>query len=137
MAKVVCISCVKSKRSVRAKASALYTSALFIKMLNYAKSQSPKHIYILSAEHGLLELDDEIEPYEKTLNKMRKVDRENWATKVLSQLRTKTDLQSDEFVFLAGSRYRELLVPHIKHFTVPMKNLSFGKQLAWLTKQAS
>ncbi len=137
MAKIVCISCVKSKRSSRSKASDLYTSPLFTKMLEYAKAQSPDHIFILSAEHGLLELDDKIEPYEKTLNTMRKAARHIWAEKVLNQLRTKVDLQSDEFIFLAGKRYRELLTPHIKRFSVPMENLSFGRQLAWLTEQAA
>jgi cytoplasmic iron level regulating protein YaaA (DUF328/UPF0246 family) len=106
-------------------------------MLEYAKSQAPSRIFILSAEHGLLELNDEIEPYEKTLNTMRKAERQQWATKVLAQLCAKTDLQSDEFIFLAGSRYRELLTPHIKRFSVPMENLSFGRQLAWLTEQAA
>ncbi len=106
-------------------------------MLAYAKAQAPDRIFILSAEHGLLEMDDEIEPYEKTLNTMKKTERQQWAAKVLSQLRSKTDLQSDEFIFLAGSRYRELLTPHIRHFSVPMENLSFGRQLAWLTEQMS
>jgi cytoplasmic iron level regulating protein YaaA (DUF328/UPF0246 family) len=137
MAKIICISCVKSKRNRRSKASDLYTSPLFTKMLEYAKAQAPSRIFILSAEHGLLELDDEIEPYEKTLNTMKKAERQQWATKVLAQLRTKTDLQSDEFIFLAGNRYRELLTPHIKRFSVPMENLSFGRQLAWLTEQAA
>lgn len=137
MAKIVCISCVKSKRNRRSKASDLYISPLFTKMLGYAKAQTPSRIFILSAEHGLLELDDEIEPYEKTLNTMKKAERQQWAAKVLNQLSAKTDLQSDKFIFLAGNRYRELLTPHIKHFSVPMKNLPFGRQLAWLTEQAA
>ena len=141
MKKIVCISCVKSKRDRRCKASDLYVSPLFTKMLEYAKNQTPDRIFILSAEYGLLEQDDEIEPYEKTLNTMKKVERQQWAAKVLAQLRAKADLQSDEFIFLAGSRsgsrYRELLTPHIRQFSVPMENLSFGRQLAWLTGHAA
>jgi hypothetical protein len=137
MKQIVIISCVKSKRDRRSKASDLYISPLFTKMLKYAKAQVPSQIFILSAEHGLLELDDEIEPYEKTLNTMKKAERQQWAAKVLSQLRTKTDLQSDEFIFLAGKKYWELLTPHIRLSRLPLGNLRMGPRLAWLTEQAA
>lgn len=132
MSKIVLLSCVKSKRSQRSKASELYTSTLFTKAFAYAKSLNPDEIFILSAEHGVLELDDEIEPYEKTLNNMNISARREWANMVLEQLKTKTDINNDEFVFLAGNNYRSFLVPHIKHYSVPMEGLQIGKQLQWL-----
>lgn len=70
MATVVCISCVKSKRSHRSRVEDLYTSPLFRKLLAYAKSLDPDRILVLSAKHGVLELDDEVNPYEMTLNRM-------------------------------------------------------------------
>lgn len=133
MAKIVLLSCVKSKRSSRSRAEDLYTSTLFRKSLAYAKSLRPDHIFILSAKYGLLNLDRRIDPYELTLNRMGVVDRLAWAGKVLGQLRKHTDLQRDKIIFLAGQRYREDLTPQMRHVSVPMEGMTFGKQLSWLT----
>ena len=58
-----------------------------------------------------------------------------WADSVLKQLKKLTDLENDEFVFLAGNNYRKFLLPHIKHYKIPMLGLGIGKQLKWLTKR--
>jgi hypothetical protein len=82
-----------------------------------------------------LRLDEEIEPYDKTLNKMRSNEIKEWANSVLNQLKKSTDIENDEFVFLAGNNYRKFLLPHFKHFKIPMLGLSIGKQLQWLSKR--
>jgi cytoplasmic iron level regulating protein YaaA (DUF328/UPF0246 family) len=120
-----------------AAAKDLYTSSLFKKMLAYAESLRPRRIYILSARYGLLHLHDVIEPYEQTLKTMTARDRSFWAEKVLKKLNQEADLQKDTFVFLAGVPYRENLLPHIKHYSVPMEGLAFGRQLQWLDRQLS
>ena len=74
-----------------------------------------------------------IEPYELTLKKMKTAERRQWANNAIAALRQSCDLEADQFVFLAGVPYRENLVPHIKHYTVPMEGLDFGTQLQWLT----
>ena len=135
MSLIVCISCVKSKQPQRSKAEDLYTSPLFRLLLAYARSLDPDLIFILSAKHGLLSLSDEVDPYEQTLNKMGRSERRAWAREVLAELQKRTNLENDRFVFLAGERYRENLVPHIKHISVPMKGLTFGQQLQWLKKR--
>jgi hypothetical protein len=113
----------------------MYISPLFRKMMAYAKTLSPKRIFILSAKYRLLTPDDLIDPYQCTLKDMKPAERRAWAEKVLSALRQNCDLDADEFVFLAGVPYRANLLPHIKHFTVPMKGLGLGKQLRWLDEQ--
>lgn len=133
--KIVIISCVSKKLPHKARARKLYTSPLFKLNLQYAKSLQPDKIFILSAKYGLLDLEQEIEPYNKTLNQMSKKEREMWAHQVLTKLNEQTDPTNDEFIFLAGKKYREFLVPHLKHFSVPMKALGIGKQLAWLKQQ--
>jgi len=133
MAKVVLISCVSKKLHHRSKAQDLYVSPLFKKNLRYAKSLNADDIFVLSAEYGLLRLDEEIEPYDKTLNKMRSAEIKEWASSVLNQLEKLVDLENDEFVFLAGNNYRKFLLPHIKHYEIPMKGLGIGKQLQWLS----
>ena len=103
--------------------------------MTYAKSLNPNRIYILSAEHGLLKLRDEIEPYDKTLNNMRSNEIKEWSKKVINQLNSLTDLKNDEFTFLAGEKYRKYLIPELNNVKIPMKGLKIGKQLQWLTKQ--
>jgi hypothetical protein len=133
-APVVLVSCVKSKRTERCRAADMYTSPLFRKMMAYAKTLSPKSIFILSAKYGLLSPDDLIEPYNCTLKEMKTAERRAWAEKVLSGLRHQCNLDADKFVFLAGEPYRANLLPHIKHFSVPLERLPFGKQLQWLER---
>ncbi|MCK5284133.1 MAG: hypothetical protein KAJ86_00955 [Alphaproteobacteria bacterium] len=135
MSEIYLLSCVKSKQSQSCCAEDMYVSSLFKKMLQYAKNQKPSHIFILSAKYGLLELSDVIEPYEKTLKKMYKKDREEWAKSVLSKLKKKTNFEVDNFIFLAGKEYRENLIPALKHYSLPMEGLVFGKQLQWLKAQ--
>jgi len=132
MAKVVFISCVSKKLSHKAKAQDLYISPLFKLNLAYAKQLKPDKIFILSAKHGLLKLNDVVAPYDTTLNTMRDPARRVWGSKVMKQLKGKVNLEKDRFVFLAGGRYRKYLMPHMKHVEIPMIHLGIGKQLQFL-----
>ena len=135
MEKIVLISCVSKKLNHKSKAQNLYVSPLFQKNLRYAKLLNPDKIFILSAEYGLLDLNREIEPYDKTLNKMSSNEIKEWANSLLKQLQKVSDLDKDEFVFLAGNNYRKFLLPHIKNYKIPMFGLGIGKQLKWLTEK--
>lgn len=135
MKNIVLISCVSKKLDRKSTAENIYTSSLFKKNLIYAKSLKPNQIYILSAKHGLLKLTDEIEPYNKTLNKMRTNEIKEWSKEVVNQLKSVTDLKNDEFTFLAGEKYRKYLLPELSRVKIPMKGLKIGEQLQWLTKQ--
>jgi hypothetical protein len=128
MKKIVLISCVKTKLNVRAKAKDLYISQLFRLNLEYAKLLRPDEIYILSAKYGLLDLDQEIDPYEKALNTMTEADKKAWSKMLIESLRSKTDLKSDLFIFLAGIKYRKYLLPELMHYEIPLEGLAFGKQ---------
>ena len=132
MRTIALISCGKSKLGCSAPACRLYTGALFKKSLAYARHINADAIYILSANYGLLELMQEIMPYEKTLNGMSSSDVERWAKTVLEQLRSRTDLATDRFVILAGMAYRSRLVPHLANVELPLNGLRFGEQLKFL-----
>jgi len=134
MKKIVLLSCVSKKRQHRTKAGDLYISPLFRFALQYARNQNPDAIFILSAKYGLLDLDTEIEPYDITLNKMTSAQRKEWANEVVVQLKEKTDVNDDHFIFLAGQNYRENLTSHIKHREIPMEGLGIGKQLQFLKR---
>jgi hypothetical protein len=135
MSYIVLISCVSKKLTFKSKASDLYISPLFRKNLKYAESLKPDYIFILSAKYGIVELDSEIQPYDKTLNKMNVSEKKEWAKLVLSQLSNYVDLSRDEFTILAGNNYRKYLTPQIKKYNVPMEGLAIGKQLQWLSQR--
>jgi len=137
MSKIVLISCVKSKLDVPARAADLYTSTLFRLNMAYTQQFQPDAIYILSAKYGLLELDQVIEPYEKTLNTMGEYDKRVWALQVLATLRRKVDLNTDRFIFLAGVNYRKYLVPHLAHVEIPLEGLALGQQMQELKRRLS
>ena len=115
----------------------MYISSLFRYNLKYAESFDPDKIFILSAKHGLLDLEDEIEPYERTLNSMHSTEIKEGADLVINQLGQIVDLNSDEIILLAGENYRKYLIPHIAHYSIPLKGLTFGKQLGYLKKVTS
>jgi len=135
MKKIVLISCVSKKLNRKSTAEKIYTSSLFKKNLTYAKSLKPSEIFILSAKHGLLKLTDEIEPYDKTLNRMNVSERKEWSKVIVNQLKSVADLKNDEFTFLAGDKYRKYLLTELDQVKIPMQGLKIGEQLQWLTRQ--
>ena len=88
--------------------------------------------FVLSAQHGLVHPTQVLEPYERTLNRLGKAERLQWATRVQRQL-LEMLLPGAEVVILAGVRYRESLVPFLRDrgfsVTIPLEGLSFGRQL--------
>ena len=132
MANIILISCVSKKLNKKVKAKDLYVSPLFKFNLRYAQSLKPKNIFILSAKYGLVGLEQMIVPYEKTLNRMKANEIKKWAENIIKQLKKVSNLEKDTFIFLAGEKYREYLIPHIKNYKIPLKGLGIGKQLKWL-----
>lgn len=132
MSTIILISCVGKKLQQKTETQNLYISTLFKKSLKYAKSLKPDKIYVLSAEYGLLDLNQKIEPYDKTLNKMSSNEIRKWANSVLDQLQKIASLDKDNFIILAGNNYRKFLLPHIKNYKVPLLGLTIGKQFKWL-----
>lgn len=135
MKKVILLSCVSKKVNEKAKAKDLYLSPLFKKSLAYAYKLKPDAIYILSAKHHLLELDSVIEPYDITLNKMKKNDRLNWGKKVIELLKWKVDLESDRFIILAGNNYIFPIKDSLIHIEQPFYKMRLGERLSFLNKE--
>ncbi len=127
--RTVLISCVSQKLPHSAKARDLYISTLFKLNLKYAEKLEPDKIFVLSAKHGLLNLEQEIKPYEQTLNKMRVSDIKAWANHVVEQLQGVCSIKDTEFTFLAGDKYRKYLLPHLRYYRIPLKGLRIGEQL--------
>ena len=133
--KIVLIACCSKKLASESIVKDLYISTLFKYSYLYAKQIKPDYIFVLSAKYGLLKMDDVIKPYNETLNKKSKSEKEEWANKVILQLKEYVNLDKDQVIFLAGLNYRKFLIDNIKRFDIPMIGLSIGKQLQYLRKQ--
>jgi hypothetical protein len=109
----------------------MYTSDLFKKSLEYAKSLKPNKIYILSAKYGVLELDEIISPYEQTLNAMTEKERKIWAYKVVKQCEEKGVDFTEKAVFLCGKNYRKYVMQKFKSSSAPLSKMGIGQQLQY------
>ena len=130
------VGCVKSKRSVPTPAADLYNSALFRGRRAFVE-RSCQTWYVLSAEHGLVEPDRVLAPYDKTLSGASRDEKRQWSDWVLIQI---DDLgfgvASTTFEIHAGAEYRDFgLVNGLERrgatVEVPTAHLSQGQQLAF------
>lgn len=132
--RIALVSCSKSKKKHPCTAAEMYSpSLLFSLSYAYAKKIADK-TFILSAKYGLLEENDNISPYEFTLKQLPINRRMDWAQYVLKQLRTKCDVENDEFIILTGKHYYETILPELKHYALPLEHLSMGQRISTLNK---
>lgn len=140
MKTVYLLACVSRKAPTAEAARELYRSPWFRKARAWVEARlAPQdRWFILSAEHGLLPPEQLTAPYEKSLTRMKAPARKAWAARVLPALERQLR-PGDHVVFLAGTRYREGLVPAVKALGatvhVPMEGLGIGKQLQWLGRK--
>jgi hypothetical protein len=136
MTTIALVACVGKKLDHPAPAADLYQSAWFRKARRYAEAAGDLW-YILSARYCLTKPDQMIEPYNVTLNDKSRQARQVWAADVANHLKI-VDPPPCQVVILAGLRYREFLVPLLRHdgyaVEVPMAGLGIGQQLAWLDR---
>jgi hypothetical protein len=136
VATISLVSCAKSKEARPARAALLYNSPLFKKSLLYALSNSDR-TYILSAKHGLLELDTVVAPYNVTLKDLDSGARAEWVTRVTEQIKGIIK-PKDKVLFLAGREYSVGLTIALGEIgcrvEFPLGSLSLGKRLSLLTE---
>src|SRR5690625_998756 len=127
--KIGLVSCSKAKKGHICSAREMYSeSNTFRLSLEYLEKTCDK-IFILSAKHGLLDLEDTIQPYDETLVEKPVAERRKWADEVILKLKEKTDLEKDQFIILAGQKYNEFLLEHIKKFQLPLEGLTMFKRV--------
>ena len=137
MAKIVLLSCTKSKLDKPSPAQELYSaSPMFRKTLEYGKSLQPDKMFILSAKHHLVPLTKVLEPYDKTLKEMSSEEKKMWADEVIKQMKNQDlNLEKDQFIFLTGSEYMKPLISYITNTESPMDGKRMGERLQWLNSQ--
>lgn len=135
-------------RVKRYPAKAVYTSGFSTVKSRFAEAVGDDWM-ILSAEHGLLAPDEEIAPYDTTIDDLARDELADLADAVCDDLRTWIDWGVAEgqtverVVVLLGRRYRDPLEargafevePHVEH---PLQNPEFGgigDQMNWMNQQ--
>lgn len=133
---IVFIGCVKTKQHKVCAAQDMYISPLFRYSLQYAKTLTTlDKIFILSAKYGVLRLGDIITPYELCLNDMTVSQRKKWADICIDQMKDQGLNFNEQAVFLCGEKYRKYIINHFPRSYIPLKNLSFGRQLKFYKEQ--
>ena len=136
MARIAFVSCSKTKAKEVTLAAALYTSPLFKKSLLAALDLADK-VYILSAEHGVLDLGEPVAPYDTTLKTMRREARIAWGARTGEQL-AKVLRPRDTAIMLCGEEYLAPLSHKLDEIgvtlEVPLDTLSLGVRLRKLSQ---
>jgi hypothetical protein len=97
------VACAAEKLARPAPARELYCSPLFRKSLAYAEARCDR-VYVLSAAHGLVELDAVTKPYDRRLG--GKAERLAWGSRAARSLVTRHGREVD-YLLLAGADYAE------------------------------
>lgn len=138
--------CGKAKREGRHPARQLYTGALFRAQLAHAEATADE-VLILSAFHGVVEPDQELLAYDRTLNGATLAEREHWASRVLSALDHRYPGLLLDVVVYAGAAYADPIEAAIRrrraagggfslqYFRRPLGRLPVGKRLAWFRRE--
>jgi cytoplasmic iron level regulating protein YaaA (DUF328/UPF0246 family) len=134
MSTLALVSCGKGKRAERSKARDLYIGDLFVKTRDYVERNYDNWI-ILSALHGPISPDKEIEPYDYTLLGKDHNEQKEWAEQIF-QFITNSYSKNTSIKLFAGREYRKYIQPLLEEagyvVEVPLKGLGIGQQKSWL-----
>lgn len=148
--KVGLVACCSSKLTRAAPAWQLYTSPLFRLSVAYLTQKvGVDRWYVLSAKHGLVAPETVIEPYDETLTKLGKAEREAWGERVAEQIYAEwrkcgTDWRMQ---VLADKSYCQPLRKALNAKVNPLANIcalrifeplqwkAIGERLSWLSSQ--
>lgn len=125
------VGCGKAKLEGTHRARDLYVGNLFRASLQAAE-QIADVVYVLSAKHGLVQLEQPIASYDLQLSKLPVAERLQWGRRVIKQLLELHGGAPFSVVAFAGAAYlypiRVYLEPHI---TVrdPLAGLELGERL--------
>jgi hypothetical protein len=141
--KYVLVGCGAAKRDERSAARDLYTSTYFAKKRAYAETVGDEWA-ILSAEHGLVEPTEELDPYETHIDDLDADALDRLAHKIGMELIHWLGVTEpgDEIVVLAGRSYVDPLCERetfhagiAPRVTFPFQELApggIGEQMSWL-----
>ena len=115
--RVVLLNCTKDKLTYKAKARDLYSASdNFREILYKAELDKPDHIFVISAKHGLVELDEDLEPYDFHIEMLNDDQKKEWSKKIIKDLKKSgINFDNDEFFPILTEEYLTPLKPYIKN----------------------
>ena len=125
--RVALIGCSGEKLSHAAQIRNLYTSRRFREEVRHAQDVGYRP-FVLSARHGLLDLDEVREPYDETLEDKTPEELAEWATRVMNRLVKFLDIGPGTLyvrVYAAGV-YAESLHSHLVKISKIQLEYPFG-----------
>lgn len=133
-APLVIVGCGATKQAHAAPAGEMYLGSYHRACRKVAAAlTSPDRVLILSALHGLLALDDVIDPYDLRMGQPGAVGAET----VHDQAEARGLLDAESVVVLAGTAYVDVATAVWAHAHTPLKGVGgMGKQLAALAAMA-
>jgi len=122
--RVYLLTCTRRKLNKEAPAKDLYSSPIFQADRKIAEKFGDIW-YILSAKHGLVSPETNIEPYDQSLFSLSNSDQIRWAKKVFQTLHPKLKM-GDQIIILGDNSYAERLAPLIRNagFAIEAHNSS-------------
>jgi hypothetical protein len=133
--RAILLGCVKQKLDYAAPAKDLYRSRLWRARRAYAEASGLPWL-ILSAEHGVLEPDTVIAPYDVELRSLSVSARRSWGEHVVRGLERRFgSLDGMIFEVHAGEPYRRAIEPGLRErgarVEAPLAGLTIGWHLDW------
>lgn len=138
MITVALIGCGKAKRPGRHRARDLYTGPLFRAALAHAERTAAR-VFVLSALHGLLSLDAELDAYEQRLAGTGE-QRQAWGRAVVDRLLAEVPGVLDVTIYAGADYAAPLVVPlvaqaeRVAEVHLPLGGLTQGARLAWFAR---
>ncbi|NVJ13158.1 DUF6884 domain-containing protein [Myxococcus sp. AM010] len=133
------VGCGKAKLEHAAPAGQLYTGSLFRGAVAVATARCGPNVMVLSAKHGLVPLEVCLEPYELSLLRLSREERQQWGELVINELEWRfIGVEEAELLVFAGAPYVDALRPHLREgwtLTDPLAGLQIGERLAWLARE--
>ena len=136
VARVALVGCGKKKLDGKHRARDLYTGPLFKAALAHAM-RTADETFVVSAQHGLLPLDQEVDSYDRALKAASDAERQQWAYRVCLDLRRRMRGRLFAVAIYAGQTYADpiescfALLDASIAVTAPLAGLSLGYQLRW------
>lgn len=135
LADVLLMACVKTKRNRPAAAKDLYVSPLFRKERTYAEAAG-RPWFILSGEHGLVQPDEWLAPYERYLPNTPPSYQRAWALYVAERLQLLMGPLADRLVEVhASADYVQAIRGPLEamgaSLVTPLEGLAQGERLQW------
>lgn len=127
---VIIIPCGFKKRAVKCRASELYQGPYFNMNLKWARSVAADEcIFILSAKHGFLRLNNVVEPYDLKMGQSDCI-----SPDTVSMQASILGLYQATIYAVGGEKYLTTLKEAGLQFCAPVKGLPMGKSMGALKK---